>query len=278
MTELKPNITVPVDLTNPGQFYACCALLELSDRLWPEGEVTGGFAAPRFGRSRFLIFGKASFGARDVVRTLMECTRTPVDPYQPILGSNGKPIPDAKKILPLQLAGRISIRLSWWLDELSGRQTTFKMWAAHNTSEGLINDMAAAVDVGKINDETVLQLKAGMTARLGIDTRSSWNALDEGFSPNDQNLPVDTYPATELLAAVGLQSFGPSQQNGGYVYASWSQPLPLTSARAVASGLVALSGTTRYQFGVGARGKFKFFTKASLLEGNFHGRGRDRHI
>jgi len=30
-----PSITVTVDVTNPGQFFACCGLLELADRLWP---------------------------------------------------------------------------------------------------------------------------------------------------------------------------------------------------------------------------------------------------
>ena len=27
------NIPIPVDLTSPGQFFACCGLLELADRL-----------------------------------------------------------------------------------------------------------------------------------------------------------------------------------------------------------------------------------------------------
>src|SRR5438270_7107454 len=32
------TIRVAVDPTNPGQFFACCGLLELADRLWPEAE------------------------------------------------------------------------------------------------------------------------------------------------------------------------------------------------------------------------------------------------
>ena len=32
---MEPNIQIPVDLTNPGQFFACCGLLELADRLCP---------------------------------------------------------------------------------------------------------------------------------------------------------------------------------------------------------------------------------------------------
>ncbi len=38
MSTEKPNIQIPVDLTNPGQFFACCGLLELADRLWPGAE------------------------------------------------------------------------------------------------------------------------------------------------------------------------------------------------------------------------------------------------
>ena len=32
------SFSVNVDPTNPGQFFACCGLLELADRLWPGAE------------------------------------------------------------------------------------------------------------------------------------------------------------------------------------------------------------------------------------------------
>ena len=38
MTKVEPTIRIPVDLTNPGQFFACCGLLELASRLWPGAE------------------------------------------------------------------------------------------------------------------------------------------------------------------------------------------------------------------------------------------------
>ena len=38
MTNPEPSIRVKVDPTNPGQFFACCGLLELADRLWPGAE------------------------------------------------------------------------------------------------------------------------------------------------------------------------------------------------------------------------------------------------
>ena len=41
-----PSITVAVDPTNPGQFFACCGLLELADRRWPGAE--GWFEGEEF--------------------------------------------------------------------------------------------------------------------------------------------------------------------------------------------------------------------------------------
>ena len=47
-----PSIRVKVDVTNPGQFFACCGLLELADRLWPGAE--GWFEEGHFA---FLVKG-----------------------------------------------------------------------------------------------------------------------------------------------------------------------------------------------------------------------------
>ncbi len=34
MIKPKASMSVKVDVTNPGQFFACCGLLELADRMW----------------------------------------------------------------------------------------------------------------------------------------------------------------------------------------------------------------------------------------------------
>jgi len=268
MSQPEPNITVNVDVTNPGQFFACCGLLELAYRLWPDAEVTGGFSAPRFERSRFCVLANAAFKLDGVVKKLLQCERKAVDPYRPIMGSNGKPVADAKKTKPIMLGEPISLRLNWWLDELAGKQTEFKLWGSHLTSEGLISQMVNAVTTDSVADSALLESRTGMSSRIGLDARSSWNTLDEGFSPNDQGLLVDTYPSTELLGAVGLQTFRPIQVDGGYVYTCWPTPMPTIVARAVTSGSVRVEGTTRYRFEIGVRGKLKFFTKATPYERN----------
>src|SRR5262249_15640683 len=38
MNSLSPSFCVRVDVTNAGQFFACCGILELTHRLWPGAE------------------------------------------------------------------------------------------------------------------------------------------------------------------------------------------------------------------------------------------------
>ena len=262
---MSANITIPVDLTNPGQFFACCGLLELAGRIWPEAEVTGYFLPAVYKISKFQLEGNIALQSQAILREVLTSPREAVESYRTILGSNGKPVADAMKTKPIHIGGRCAIRLSWWLDELAGLVSPFKMWGAHQTSEGLIDNMIQAIDDGAITDATILEFRIGMTGRIGLDTRSSWNTLDEGFSPNDQTLPVDTYPATELLAAIGLETFRPTKTPDGYVYGSWMKPLPVVAARAMASGAPKLPNLHRYRFEIGTRGKFKFLTKSSPI-------------
>jgi hypothetical protein len=56
-----PTIRIAVGPTNPGQFFACCGLLELADRLWQRAEVVGSFSAPRFQRFAVLDFRPGRF-------------------------------------------------------------------------------------------------------------------------------------------------------------------------------------------------------------------------
>jgi len=282
---MSQPIRVNVDVTNPGQFFACCGLLEVADRVWPQAEAVGSFTTPSFQRSLFQISGGVAFSSAHLVKILISCEQNAVDPYQPIRGSDGKPVKDAKKIMPVLLSLKdnsdgvqVSLRLAWWLDELGGKQTRFKTWSAHKSAEDLISEAIKEIRADDITDETLLQQRVGMTSRLGLDPRSSWNTLDTGFSPNYQKLPVDTYAATELLAAIGLETFRPSLTDDGYVYALWSSPLPMVVARAAASGSLDIRGMTCFRFDVASRGKFKYFTKATLLERSKHGRNQSRNV
>src|SRR5689334_2697577 len=48
---MSGEMVVAVDLANPGQYFACCGLLELAHRMWPgaEGWFEGGYFRVRGG-------------------------------------------------------------------------------------------------------------------------------------------------------------------------------------------------------------------------------------
>lgn len=105
-----------------------------------------------------------------------------------------------------------------------------------------------------------------MKGRFGYDPRSAWDTLTTGYSPHTQGQKVATYPLTELLAAIGLQTFPPLAINSHYRFVPWEKRLPAITARIAASGAINLSNTLPYQFVVLSRGKFKNFSKAQLIK------------
>src|SRR5947209_1185371 len=67
MNNVPGEIRVTTDPRNPGEFFACCGLLELADRLWPCG------AEGRFADASFVLTPvKAGQGGQliDLVREL----------------------------------------------------------------------------------------------------------------------------------------------------------------------------------------------------------------
>ena len=70
---------------------------------------------------------------------------------------------------------------------------------------------------------------------LGLDARLSWDASSLGYSLNDTDERLVTYPWVELLAAIGAQTLNEIPRecaNSGHIdYTVWTSSLPLTLAR-----------------------------------------------
>jgi CRISPR-associated protein Csb3 len=151
------------------------------------------------------------------------------------------------------------LKMDWWYETLTPQKrikakSAWKMYAGQQTAEKISRDMATqAAQLFKKNPITLtdlIKLSAGMTGRFGFDPRSSRNALDTGYSPNDLKLPIATFPFAELLTAIAAQHFFPqrTQQAKGitssrgwiandlFRYALWKTPLPITLARMAAIG------------------------------------------
>lgn len=129
MKTRSPSITIPVDLTNPGQFFACCGLLELADRLWlgTEGWFEG---------EHFLVIGPPECSLRSLLGKLAEATidntMTPIErerleklssmkkrEREAILGleDERKSLESLRRELPIALSGTIEFRVDWFCDQ-----------------------------------------------------------------------------------------------------------------------------------------------------------------
>lgn len=154
------------------------------------------------------------------------------------------------------------VGLDWWHETLHedgsiGEKSAWKMYAGQQTVSGIVMDMVAACagfDRGRATEQRVshlLDYSVDMTGRFGFDPRSSLNALDVGYSPNDLQMPIATYPSAELLAVFGAASFFPQRLGeagslesthgwrigppAAFVCGLWADPLPIALARIAAS-------------------------------------------
>lgn len=257
---MKPNrsFAVNLDLTNPGQFFACCGLLELGDRLWPGAE---GW----FDGDSFCVSAPAKeAGLSVLMKRVLDAEAQPGEIHGTIRDSQGKPV-DRMKVLPVEIGEPVNLRLAWWLDELRSAFTPLKLWSGRQASWDVFDKLRKAASGHEGFDESLLDLAHPLKSRFGVDPRSSWETLGVGFSPNTQGMTVATYWATELLAAIALACSSPYQSDGRLGYATWSRPLPPIVARAVASGVVPADGRQQFRFNLVARGSFGGFGVATPI-------------
>ncbi len=237
MTHPEPNITVNVDLTNPGQFFACCGLLELADRLWPGAE--GWFAG-----SEFCI--QAAGMLPELWSAVIKAKLEALDPAD-------------ETASPMRLGTPFDLTLDWWKDEHAGGRR-LKVWAGSMRGVRIAQAMKAAIiHVGKPNrpfDHAAVVYDPDNSRKkvepFYFDGRRGWNAqpIDIGFSPDSLKMTSAAYPAVEFLSLVGLQRFRPSPTDHRrvFVYRTWRAPLSPCLAAVAASGLTLLVTGANYRF------------------------------
>ena len=251
-------LSFEVDLTNPGQFLACCGLLELACRVAPE-------ATGKFDKGHFLLTGcpddlQARFLAADV--SADEGGVLTAERESAWDETDG----DADKSPPIRVAAPFNLRLDWWTDG-AGVRAGFKTWAGGQTVLGFVNGLRQRLrdqnDPGAL-DSSLLQRTMAIRhpKPFYFDARlSRLTALDAGFST--EKFTSVYSPAAELLALVGLQRFRPAEieHRERYAFSTWSEDLPPSIAAAVAHGLIPSLTSQRYEFPLVVRtgGKYKAF-------------------
>lgn len=243
----NPNFSIKVDVTNPGQFFACCGLLELAHRVWPGTE---GW----FNSNNFCV--AIPTDTDDIFQRVRDSLdRAEIMEH----GARGEPA-----TYPVTLSG-LGIILDWWIDG-RGKKTPLKLWAGQQTSLKIVQDLKMVFCTLRIDSlEHLFNVGRPMTGRFGVDPRAAWNAIDAGFSPNTQQMEVTTFPSVEFLAGVGLQGFRPMQDKAGFRYATWSVPLSVPIARTAATGVLPAGDVLQYHFQISDRGSYGGFDYATRI-------------
>lgn len=288
---LQPSIAVNVDVTNPGQFFACCGLLELADRLWPGTE---GW----FERDWFCI---ASPNGNPIETVLDSLTRSTVSNTMSTtqqsrlrqlsamsrkqragesgLESEKKTLEALRREEPIVLGGPIVLRIDWFRDEFTGG-SRFKTWAGQQSVLDIATAMHAGIESAGVQCRETIWNNArgiGLPFNFDSDLGGQGSALDIGFSFDPLAESAATRiegtckPALELLSFVGLQRFRPRQIAGAnrYVYTPWQKPLPTSVAPSVACRCVRISDDPSYEFRLLYRTKYlKSFCPAIPFQGD----------
>jgi len=289
----KPDFTIEVDVTNPGQFFACCGLLELADRLWPGAEAWFIEDAG----ARFAVRtpdGTAS--ALEISTALCQCQlRDEYSDQKDLMAEQGQsPQLSEKDLDKLRREGYIFIgppfcvRLDWWKEGQG-----LKTWSG---SQGVVRIAQAAMrkfhkafeDPSPLDYKCILrpaneevsesEVVTGRRRKRSkgkdkvepfyFDARRFAHALDTGFSLDAVGAETVASPATELLCLIGLQRFRPRLANDLFAYWTWSRSLPANVASAVVCGALRIARTRGYRFALAFRDdqkRYKAFSFATPI-------------
>jgi CRISPR-associated protein Csx14 len=281
--------TIPVDLLNPGQVFACLGFLEAADHLL--GNASGWFQC-----GEQACFHIECEGTADPIETTLiflveaDChevapstwegnERKTIDRLVMRCFPNNQP---KETELPVLLKGCVAgrpteVMLSHWCDGSSREH--FKLYAGNRSAFTILKKMIAG-DTGKngrIKSTGLHHLLASQYVEtlsdpfnvLGVvagsfnfDPRGGWTSIDVGFSPNDLKgqleVKVSSSPLVEIMAAWGLEYVRPALTGHlTYQYSVWSEPASPSLARSIICTAIPGLETHRFHFPLFMSGKNK---------------------
>jgi CRISPR-associated protein Csx14 len=257
---LRAQVSIPVDLRNPGQVFACLGFMEATEILSGPCEGRFSYRSSEASAQFELTAPGADNPVETVVRFLADCEVIALAPCGSDLSAEKwriktesftesifpAPIPESSATLPVRLRrGALELPIEHWLDgERSGRDNV-KFWAGAGGYPGaaLARDAVSSLMVLESDElsrvaRNPFAFTAPMDSSFRFDWRRDYIPLDAGFSPNDQPaIGMVGYPLVELLAAVGLQHARPARitqrDKLAYRYHVTDVWLPVSLARAL---------------------------------------------
>ena len=243
-------IRIDVDLTNPGQFFGCCGVFELAQRLWPR--ATANFEGPH------LVVSDG-----DLNELVTKTAQAPLEVLEPANQTSSA----------LRLAEPFDLRLDWWKFE-RGLKTWAGRMSVDRIATSLQRDLPNTLSNGFFGDgHVVIGADGKKVEPYYFDGRRGAAALplDVGFSSDALSLETVAFSATEFFALVGLQRFRPSEVKlRVYQYRAWRAPLPVTLAALAAANTIPDQGPL-FQFESAFRTdqrKHKAFSPAVPVHGD----------
>jgi len=243
-------IRFDVDLKNPGQFFGCCGVFELAQRLWPT-------ATAHFEDAHFVV----SDG--DLKELVTKIVQAPLEVLEPTNQTSSA----------LRLAGPFDLRLDWWKVE-RGLKTWAGRMSVDRIATSLQRDLPNTLSNGFFDDGHVVIGSDGKKVEpYYFDGRRGATALplDVGFSSDALSLETVAFSATEFFTLLGLQRFRPADVKlRVYRYRAWHAPLPVTLAALAAANVLSDDGPL-FQFESAFRTdqrKHKAFSPAVPVHGD----------
>ena len=223
--------SIPVDLYNPGQVFACLGILEAADILL--GEATAAFDWSNGQETRFCVAtANEQPPVERVMRFLEEArvvARVPalspnVERWKASWGTAPEvdrpghsfpfPDPDSPATLPVLLRDDDGneIALDYWGD--ATRRDNVKFWAGAAGYPGAaIMRGALGLVRGKTRQHATdpFALSNPQTSSFRFDWRRDYIPVQDGFSPNrhGKNIQMIGFPLVEILAAIGATNARP---------------------------------------------------------------------
>jgi CRISPR-associated protein Csx14 len=295
---MMAEASIPVDVFNPGQVFACLGFLEAADLLL--GDAEGGFEWDKAHTS----FSLQTRGEGNPFEAVLEFIgHAKPAPWAP-LGfvdlnegngddddANDNVQDDASRLeltqtfpatkgdrmaLPIRFGGgnRPSVELSHWADGSS--RNSFKLYAGNRSANQIARAMlhgankTPAKGVAQLWQEEREQLIAKpfdvltpMGGSFNFDPRGAWTAIDVGYSPNDQSHAIEASPVVEFLAAWGLEHARPVELGVRQVrYSVWRGRLAPMLARTALVGTIPSIRSRVFRFNLDLSGKNKVVTFA----------------
>ncbi len=294
--------SIPVDLFNPGQVFACLGFLEAADILCRDAE--GGFDWSDEAEVRFCLqaVGRANpfaevlkFLAGAKVKAIAPAgwrpkndpakKEEPKDPKaQKALERKKRKLeqelseqeqsemfssvsPETSSAMPIRIAGNNKhIVLGHWADGSSRNE--FKLYSGNRSAYQIAGAMLQGiVQLWTKRRTDLIEQPFDITTPMGgsfnFDPRGGWTAIDAGYSPDRQEHKVAASPVVEILAAWGLENARPDEYQTRKVrYSAWGAPLPPMLARTALFGGFATIPTKRFHFELHPSGNEKRVTFA----------------